>query len=58
MKKEKERKKERVKKRNSENENIGHRPLWGRCPASPSTRVTIHLGRARVPLIIKRFCDY
>ena len=35
-------------------ESIGHRPLWGRCPASPSTSTTTYLGRARVrvPLTI------
>ena len=37
---------------------IGHRPLWGRCPAPPSISTTTYLGRARVPLTIFRFCDY
>ena len=33
-------------------ESIGHRPLRGRCPASPSTSSTTYLGRAQVPLTI------
>ena len=33
-------------------ESIGHRPLRGRCPASPSTSNPNYLGRARVPLTI------
>ena len=33
-------------------ESIGHRPLRGRCPASPSTSTTTYLSRARVPLTI------
>ena len=33
-------------------ESIGHRPLRGRCPASPSTSSTTYSGRARVPLTI------
>ena len=33
-------------------ESIGHRPLWGRCPALPSTSTTTYLSRARVPLTI------
>ena len=33
-------------------ESITHRPLWGRCPAPPSTLTTTYLGRARVPLTI------
>ena len=33
-------------------ESIGHRPLWGRCPAPPSTSTTTYLSRARVPLTI------
>ena len=31
---------------------IGHRPLWGRCPAPPSISTTTYLGRALVPLTI------
>ena len=30
-------------------ESIGHRPLQGRCPASPSISNTTYVGRARVP---------
>ena len=37
-------------------ESIGHRPLRGRCPASPLPSFTTYLGRARVPLTIYRFC--
>ena len=33
-------------------ESIGHRPLWGRCPAPHSTLSTTYSGRARVPLTI------
>ena len=33
-------------------ESIEHRPLRGRCPASPSTSTTTYLGRARLPLTI------
>ena len=33
-------------------ESIGHQPLWGRCPAPPSTSSTTYFGRARVPLTI------
>ena len=33
-------------------ESIGHRPLRGRCPASPSTSTATYLGRALVPLTI------
>ena len=33
-------------------ESIGHRPLWGRCPAPPSTSSTAYSGRARAPLTI------
>ena len=29
-------------------ESIGHRPLRGRCPASPSTSSTTYSGRTRV----------
>ena len=39
-------------------ESIGHRSLWGCCPASPLTSSTTYLGWARAPLTIKRFCDY
>ena len=33
-------------------ESISHRPLWGRCPASPLTSTKTYLSRARVPLTI------
>ena len=33
-------------------ESRGHRPLWGCCPAPPSTSTTTYLSRARVPLTI------
>ena len=33
-------------------ESIGHRPLWGRCPAPLPTSTTAYLSRARVPLTI------
>ena len=33
-------------------ESIGHRPLRGRCPATPLTSSTTYLGRAQVPLTI------
>ena len=33
-------------------ESTGDRPLWGRCPASPSTSNTTYSGRARVPLTL------
>ena len=33
-------------------ESIGHRPLWGRFPAPPSTSSTTNSGRARVLLSI------
>ena len=39
-------------------ESKGHRPLWGRCPAPPSTSTTTYLSRAQVPLTIYCFCDY
>ena len=39
-------------------ESIGHRPVWGRCPAPLSTSSTTYSGRARELWIIWRFCDY
>ena len=33
-------------------ESIGHRLLWGSCPAPPSASTTTYLSRARVPLTI------
>ena len=33
-------------------ESIGHGPLWGRCPAPPSSSTRTYLGRTRVPLTI------
>ena len=33
-------------------ESIGHRPLWGCCPARISISATTYLSRARVPLTI------
>ena len=37
---------------------IGHLPLWGHCPVSPSTWSTIYLGRALVPLTTRSFYNY